>query len=243
MQTFYASQGYTTVQDGLTSSSAAERFLQAASVAGLLRLDVASYLRWSTVDAIVAENRIKIGGPYVGHLKFAGVKITADGSPQGKTAFLSEPYLHPPENAETGYRGYPTVQGDELVELYDRFMGRGWQVQTHCTGDACIDLLLAAVTKTYAAHAVARGTRPIVIHSQVTRQDQLKAYQALGIFPSFFAEHTFYWGDWHRDETLGSKRTPFISPTAAAKRSASGSACIQTRPSFRRRACPPGGVR
>jgi predicted amidohydrolase YtcJ len=38
----------------------------------------------------------------------------------------------------------------------------------------------------------------------------------LGVFPSFFAEHTFYWGDWHRTETLGPDRAWFISPTAQA---------------------------
>ena len=217
VQTFYASQGYTTVQDGLTSSSAAVRLLQTASKVGALRLDVASYVRGSGVDAIIADTGLKIGGPYVGHLKFAGVKITADGSPQGKTAFLSEPYVHPPEGAAADYRGYPTVQADELNSLYETFMGRGWQVQTHCNGDACIDLLLTAVTRAYAAHPSARATRPVVIHSQVTRPDQLKGYQALGIFPSFFAEHTFYWGDWHRDETLGRQRAPFISPTAASQ--------------------------
>ena len=36
------------------------------------------------------------------------------------------------------------------------------------------------------------------------------------MFPTFFAEHTYYWGDWHRDETLGETRAAFISPTAAA---------------------------
>ncbi len=217
IQTYYASQGFTTAQDGLTSSPAAAAFLARASQAGRLRIDVASYLRWSVADAIIAENSLKVGGPYVGHLKFAGVKITADGSPQGKTAYLSQPYLHPPHDAPSDYRGYPTVPEDELVGWYDRFMGRGWQVQTHCNGDACIDMVLAAVSKAYEIHSEARRTRPVVIHSQVTRRDQLEAYQRLGIFPSFFAEHTFYWGDWHRDETLGPDRGAFISPTAAAE--------------------------
>ena len=27
--------------------------------------------------------------------------------------------------------------------------------------------------------------------------------KALGVIPSFFPMHTFYWGDWHRDSVLG----------------------------------------
>lgn len=217
VQTYYASQGYTSAQDGLTSSLGAIDLLTGAAKAGLLRLDVASYVRWTLVDQAVAERKIEIGGPYVGHLKFAGVKITEDGSPQGKTAYLSKPYLHPPAGEAADYRAYPGMPGAELAQWYDTFMGRGWQVQTHCNGDACIDLLLAAVRKAYADHPGARATRPVVIHSQVTRPDQLEAYRALGMFPSFFAEHTYYWGDWHRDEVLGLERAAFISPTAAAE--------------------------
>ena len=218
VQTYYASQGYTTVQDGLISSPAILEALQAASRAGALRLDIAAYVRWTVVDDWVAHRGISMGGPYVGHLKFAGVKITGDGSPQGKTAFLTKPYIHPPVGAGSDYRGYPSMPAAELNGWYERFMGRGWQVQTHCNGDACIDMVLAAIENAYAAHPSARATRPVMIHSQVTRPDQLEAYRRLGIFPSFFAEHTYYWGDWHRDETLGPERARFISPTAAAQK-------------------------
>ena len=79
-------------------------------------------------------------------------------------------------------------------------------------------MLIKAVEKAEAAHPGYVATRPVVIHSQVTRPEQLSAYKRLGVFPSFFAEHTFYWGDWHRDETLGPARAAFISPTAAALR-------------------------
>jgi len=38
----------------------------------------------------------------------------------------------------------------------------------------------------------------------------------LGIIPSFFSMHTYYWGDWHRDETLGKERAYRISPAVSA---------------------------
>lgn len=215
IQTYYASLGYTTAQDGQTSSPLTFNVLLAAQKAGTLKLDIAAYPKWTLVDDLVARRGVRIGGPYVNHLKFAGVKITEDGSPQGKTAYLSQPYLKPPPGEAADYRGAPIVPAAELDAFYDRFMGRGWQVQTHCNGDACIDLVLAAIRKAYAAHPQARATRPVIVHAQVTRPDQIAAYRELGVFPTYFAEHTFYWGDWHRDETLGPDRAAFISPTAS----------------------------
>jgi len=216
VQTYYASLGYTTAQDGQTTSLAVVDMLLAARDAGRLKIDIAAYPRWTMIDSLVAKRGLTIGGPYVNGLKFAGVKITADGSPQGKTAYLTQPYFHPPEGKPADYRGYPVVPAEDLAKFYDTFIGRGWQVQTHCNGDACIDMLTAAVRKATLAHPNAAATRPVVIHSQVMRPEQLAEYKALGIFPSFFADHTFYWGDWHRDETLGPARAAFISPMASA---------------------------
>jgi hypothetical protein len=216
IQTYYASLGYTTAQDGQTASPATLAMLLKAQAEKRLKIDVAAYPKWTLAEKMVASGGVKIGGPYVNGLKFAGVKITEDGSPQGKTAYLEQPYFHAPHGAAADYRGYPIMPQAELDAWYDKFAGLGWQVQIHCNGDACIDMLLKAVEKAEATHPGFAATRPVVIHSQVMRPDQLSAYRRLGVFPSFFAEHTFYWGDWHRDETLGPARAAFISPTAAA---------------------------
>lgn len=216
IQIYYASQGYTTVQDGATSSPATLQLLLDSQRDGTLLLDIAAYPRWTLIDGPAAKLNLEIGGPYRNHLKFAGVKVVGDGSPQGKTAWLTEPYVHPPLGAAADYRGFPVVPPTDMASLYQTYFARGWQVQTHCNGDACIDSVLAAIRSGLAAHPEARATRPVMIHSQVTRPDQLKAFAELGVFPSFFAEHTYYWGDWHLSETLGPKRAPYISPTADA---------------------------
>ena len=54
---------------------------------------------------------------------------------------------------------------------------------------------------------------PVLIHGQFLREDQVDSYQRLGVFPSLFPMHTFYWGDWHRDHTVGPKLADNISPT------------------------------
>lgn len=55
-----------------------------------------------------------------------------------------------------------------------------------------------------------------MIHAQTVRKDQLDSMKVLGIIPSFFSMHTYYWGDWHRDDTLGKERAYQISPTSSA---------------------------
>ncbi|HUH40787.1 MAG TPA: amidohydrolase family protein, partial [Castellaniella sp.] len=56
--------------------------------------------------------------------------------------------------------------------------------------------------------------RAVLIHGQFLRKDQVASLDALDIFPSLFPMHTFYWGDWHRDRTVGPVNADQISPTA-----------------------------
>jgi predicted amidohydrolase YtcJ len=58
-----------------------------------------------------------------------------------------------------------------------------------------------------------RGT--VVIHAQFIRQDQLSKFKQHHIFPSFFTNHCYYWGDVHM-VNMGKERTFFLSPLKAA---------------------------
>jgi predicted amidohydrolase YtcJ len=55
--------------------------------------------------------------------------------------------------------------------------------------------------------------RPVLIHGQLLRENQVDRLQRLGVFPSLFPMHTFYWGDWHREHTVGPVLADNISPT------------------------------
>jgi hypothetical protein len=55
-----------------------------------------------------------------------------------------------------------------------------------------------------------------MIHAQAVREDQLDKMKTLGIIPSFFGMQTFYWGDWHRDVTMGKERAFRWDPAASA---------------------------
>ena len=53
----------------------------------------------------------------------------------------------------------------------------------------------------------------ILIHSQMAREDQVARMKDLGVTPSFFTAHTWYWGDRHRDIFIGPERAAVISPS------------------------------
>ena len=50
----------------------------------------------------------------------------------------------------------------------------------------------------------------------LARDDQLDRMKRLGVLPSFFSLHTFYWGDRHRRIFMGPERAARISPAKSA---------------------------
>ncbi|MFM7150930.1 MAG: amidohydrolase, partial [Gemmataceae bacterium] len=141
-----------------------------------------------------------------------------DGSPQGKTAFLSRPYFIPPHDRLPSYRGLPTLTDEEVVNKIGHCYQKGWQFLIHCNGDAASDLMIAGVKAAQAKHGKDPRRRDVMIHCQTVREDQLDSMKELGILPSFFGMHCFYWGDWHRDSVLGGERAERISPARSAIR-------------------------
>ncbi|HKQ76765.1 MAG TPA: amidohydrolase family protein [Blastocatellia bacterium] len=154
-------------------------------------------------------------GVYHNRLKFGGVKITCDGSPQGETAFLTKPYFHPPEGQPADYRGYPILSQEEMDGWFAAAYERDVQVCAHCNGDAAADMMIEAVRKAQWKYG-RKELRPVMVHAQTVRADQLDQMNELGIVPSFFSSHTFYWGDWYINEALGRERARHISPLRSA---------------------------
>ena len=208
VQQYYASHGITTVQDGAASREDVI-FLREAAAQHSLYLDVVAYPYLQMPGASLDD--FPPSADYQDHFRVGGVKLVLDGSPQGKTAYLTAPYLHPPHGQEAGYRGYPTLDDAEVVEYVDRAFAKNVPVLAHANGDAASDQLIAAVRAANAAHG-AGDRRTVMIHAQTVREDQQDAMRDEGIIPSYFVAHTFYWGDWHRDSVFGPERASRISP-------------------------------
>ncbi len=147
-------------------------------------------------------------------LQLGAVKITADGSIQGYTGYLSRPY-HKPYHGDSDYRGYPTISRKELTRIVKRFHKAGYQLAIHGNGDASIDDIIHAFSEAQKAH-YREDPRLIVVHAQMARDDQLARMKALGMTPSFFSAHTYYWGDRHRDIFMGPERAANMSPAKSA---------------------------
>lgn len=210
-QEIYASYGYTTVQEGRADPGTLAG-LMAAAAAGRLELDFVAY-----PDFEMNADNPALHGPlmsrrYTDHLRIGGLKLSLDGSPQGKTAHFTAPYVEPPPGLPADYRGYATLTPERTNERLIEARRNGWQVIAHANGDAAIDQLIAGER---AAAAAVPGTdrRTVLIHGQFTRADQMDALVELGIFPSLFPMHAFYWGDWHRTSVAGPERARDLSPT------------------------------
>ncbi len=210
----YARQGFTTAQEGRATKSASETWRTLAK-RGELIMDVDIYPDVQAEEAYM-ESIGKAMPGYENGFRIAGVKLSLDGSPQGRTAWLSKPYKVPPDGQPADYRGYPAIPDDSEVDrLIALAYERNWPLLAHCNGDAASDQYIAAVRKAVDAFG-AGDRRTVMIHAQTVREDQLDEMKALDIRPSFFSMHTYYWGDWHRDVTLGEARANRISPTQSA---------------------------
>jgi len=207
-QKYYASYGITTVQDGASTKEALD-VLQAAADEGKLFLDVVSFPHQSM--GIEAVKKYPPSAQYAHHYRVGGVKVHLDGSPQGKTAWLTKPYFHPPEGQPDDYVGYPTLTDEQLQGFVDYAFENDIPLLAHANGDAAADQMINAVAA--ASRKFGRADRrPVMIHAQTVREDQIDSLVEEGIVPSYFAAHTFFWGDWHRDSVLGEERASRISP-------------------------------
>lgn len=200
-----ASFGYTTAQEGRAIGPGLEAMKRVAD-SGRLAIDLVAY-----PDVLEVDN-IKPAMHYTNNYRVGGVKLTIDGSPQGKTAWLTEPYFVVPEGQPKDYRGYAAIDEKTTNEAVEKAFANGWQILCHSNGDAATDRFIHAIRLANKKYPDV-DNRPVLIHGQVLREDQVEQLKELGIFPSLFPMHTFYWGDWHRESVLGPERAENISPT------------------------------
>ena len=217
-QDIYLANGFTTIQDGRTSPDTLQGLAQAAK-AGYFKIDVVAY-----PDLVSNLQNPMLKGPlmsrdYADHFRIGGVKLTFDGSPQGKTAWFTHPYFQPPEHEDANYSGHPLFADEaEARRIMKQAYDHDWQVLVHANGDAAIDQLIRLTDAVQQDIPDTRDPRTVLIHGQYLRADQIPELVRLGIFPSLYPMHTFYWGDWHSSSVAGPELAKFISPTGTLHR-------------------------
>lgn len=206
----YARKGYLTVQDGRTTLEQLTIF-QAAAENKDFYLDIVAYPDITLGTECMSSKYYNRDYSYNNRFRIGGVKLTLDGSPQGKTAWLSKCYHVNPEGQTGCYKGYPIMDDENATMYVKKAFENKWQLLCHTNGDAAIDQYIRAV-KAVEANYGYNDHRTVLIHGQTLRKDQIPKLVNLGILPSLFPMHTFYWGDWHVESVLGEERASYISP-------------------------------
>jgi len=216
--TTHAAREY--LQAGVTTASAGGMPLGLAKLLGpLSQLNVfpqrvALFPLLEEVESEVLSGEWRPEAMAAGRLSLPRVKIIADGSIQGYTGYLSEPYYEP-YKGDVLYRGYPSVSRDDLFRQVEGLHIQKIQYAIHVNGDASVEDALDAIEAAQQSQPWP-DARPLFIHAQMSRKDQIQRMAQLGVTPSFFSSHTYYWGDRHAAIFMGPERAANMSPAGWA---------------------------
>ena len=201
----YASHGIATAQEGLLQPVMAPVY-QEILRRGLLYLDVNAYVPPADYDRLRGQFAQGVSAS-PGTFQVAGMKIFLDGSPQGGTAWVREPYAG-------GGCGTSTMTDGQVLSAFRQALDRDAQLLAHCNGDRAAEQYLTLLAQAE-REAGKKLCRPVMIHAQLLGLDQLERVKALGVIPSFFVAHVYHWGEIHV-KNFGLDRAGRISPAGSA---------------------------
>jgi predicted amidohydrolase YtcJ len=108
--------------------------------------------------------------------------LALDGSPQGKTAYLTKPYLTPVPGCESDCRGFSNLTQQQVNNLFVLCYQNNVQLYAHCNGDAAIDMMIKGhELATTTLKDTVSDRRTVIIHSQIMRE---KSAIRKGIHPT-----------------------------------------------------------
>lgn len=208
-QMLYAEAGITTAHEGATHLYQLKTMKRAAD-AGVNIIDVIAYPFITDVDNILKEVPLSEWLTYKNGFKIGGVKITIDGSPQGRTAYFSKPYLTGGPGGERNWKGELTFSQDMVNQMVKKVYDMNVPLNLHCNGDGAIDAFLSAYESARAGD-FSKPWNVTTIHSQFMRKDQMPGFVKYGVRPSFYTLHTYYFYEAHLNNR-GMEEAQYISP-------------------------------
>ena len=211
-QMMYASNGYTQAIEGYSHAEDLD-FLMKAAEQERLFLDVLALPGFTEMDKWFGNPKYKFGS-YDKHFKIQAAKITIDGSPQGKTALVSHPYHGGGPAGQKNWKGESSITQEQLDAITKKLFDAKIPLHVHANGDGAIDMMIKTIE--HAGISAKDDRRTVIVHSQFQRPEHLPKYVELGLTPSYFTLHTYYWGDVHV-KNIGKEAAYFISPLKAAK--------------------------
>ena len=162
--------------------------------------------------------------PSQGNQKFKvlGPKFWIDGSPYAGGMAMNEPYL---DNEFTrnklgikfGKKGHLTYDDERLFFLIEKFHKEGWQIAAHIQGERAAKQFLDAVEEAQQIFP-RKDYRHRMEHNALVTSEQLKRAFRLGVTPSFYIDHIYYYGDALKEVIVGPKRAARFMPVNSAKK-------------------------
>ncbi len=212
----YLKFGITTCQDGFTRKEEFE-ILDYSSKNKKLKMDIVSFIDIKNNKKIYDENKETYVKGYINNFRIGGYKMFLDGSPQGRTAWMLTPYKdinNPDKNSEEF--GIGTLTDEEVSKFIEQALNDNAQILSHCNGDAAAKQLIYSFKKVLNERNESfTSTLPVMVHAQLVRESQLKDMKEIGMIPSFFTAHSYFWGDIHI-KNFGLERASKISPAKSA---------------------------
>jgi len=201
-------KGITQIHDlGIGSQLAEAEFdlLRELAESGRMPVRMYGFVRGDLTDALLEDDPDVMGRTFGDRLTIAGVKLWADGSIQGLSASLIEPYHCCPDS-----RGDLLLTTADIVERARPHIESGAQIAIHANGDHAVAEVIAAYEQLPAPRHGRAGHR--IEHFQMAHADHVAACARADIGVSVFANHIHYWGDRHRDRFIGPERAGRMNP-------------------------------
>jgi predicted amidohydrolase YtcJ len=174
--------------------------LQQLELSGELKIGIYPML---TPSAANLNHYLPKGPQRSNRVHVRGVKFYADGALGSRGAYLHQPYHDHP-----GHNGLLVTPLDTLARLAAKIHRAGYQVNTHCIGDAANALVLGVYQETFGKK---RDHRWRIEHAQVVQPADQYKFAALSVIPSVQPTHAtsdMYWAE----ERLGPDRVKFAYP-------------------------------
>ncbi|WP_217184937.1 amidohydrolase [Streptomyces sp. AC495_CC817] len=178
--------GVTSIGDCQVTRREFDMYLRLAE-AGRLDLRVSMYLLSHLLDEALEMGLVGQFGN--AHLSFAGIKLYADGTLGGWTAYFPDGYVGDP--CRTGQLYHEPA---EYAELIRRAHAAGLQTATHAQSPTAIEMVVSAIEAALAERPDA-DARHRIEHCGLPTPEQIERMAASGIRPVNQTQHYFNWGE------------------------------------------------
>lgn len=161
-------------------------------------------------DGIAKIEKLRAGNSP--KLHYGIVKLVVDGSIQGFTARVRWPGYH-----NGAPNGLWYIAPEDLSRIVGHYHRAGIQLHIHTNGDEATELALDAIEA--AQTEMPRfDHRHTLQHCQMADAALFRRMRALGVCVNLFANHVYYWGDSHYEQTMGPERAHRLDATGTAQR-------------------------